>query len=254
MLHRTAIRSLGSLCPLGSRQTLGRRCRSSSIDYGLYLVTDDKYITADFPQRVGAFIDGGVSCIQVRLKKANTAAYVELTRKVLEIARPRGVPVIVDDRLDVCLATEADGLHVGDGDLDPVIARRLLGPSRLLGISTYGEKDRIIVACGQDVRADYVAGGGVAVSTTKTYLTKGAHALRGVKDFLVSLPHSPPLVAIGGIGCGNAADVVLSGADGVACVSSLLDGPAAGDLQRTKELRKIIDAARAADGEREGRG
>mmetsp|Transcript_79309 Transcript_79309/g.224504 ORF Transcript_79309/g.224504 Transcript_79309/m.224504 type:complete len:275 (+) Transcript_79309:84-908(+) len=218
---------------------------SSAIDYSLYLVTDDKYLSGDLAQRVRAFIDGGVSCVQVRLKKAGTADYVEATRRVLEVARPRGVPVLVDDRLDVCLAAGADGLHVGAGDLDPATARRLLGPGKLLGISTYGDQGRILAACAPEVRADYVAGGGVAASTTKTYSTKGAEHLRGVKDFLATLPHSPPLVAIGGIGRDNAFEVVLNGADGVAVVASLLDGPASGDFQRAKELRDIIDSAHA---------
>lgn len=185
--------------------------------------------------------------MQIRMKKAKTADYVEATRRVLEVTRPRGVPVLVDDRLDVCLATGADGLHVGDGDLDPVVARRLLGPDKLLGISTYGEKNRIMAACAPEVRADYVAGGGVATSTTKpSSSARGAMHLRGVKDFLVSLPHSPPLVAIGGISCSNAFEVVLSGADGVACVASLLDGPSTGDFSRAKELRDIVDDAHSA--------
>jgi len=224
----------------------GPRFLSSSVDYRLYLVTDDKYVFTDLPQRIGAFIDGGVTCVQMRMKNAGTADYVEATRRVIEVARPRGVPVLVDDRLDVCLAAQADGLHVGAGDMDPAIARRLLGPDKLIGVSTYGEKERVLAACGPDVRADYVAGGGVATSSTKTYPTKGAVHLRGVKDLLTSLPNSPPLVAIGGIGCSNVFDVLLSGADGVACVASLLDGPAADDVQRAKELRSIVDDAHAA--------
>eukprot|EP00439_Symbiodinium_sp_Y106_P073913 s101_g14.t1 len=102
--------------------------------YRLYLVTDDPFLDDQFYSKVEAAIRGGTTCVQLRLKNVSTAAFVDWGHQIRELTRKHGVPLIVDDRLDVALAVDADGLHVGGEDLPWDTARRLLGPTRRAGV------------------------------------------------------------------------------------------------------------------------
>merc|ERR1740123_2386193 len=113
-----AIKATSLPCCRGSRQfnaaSLGRITGSASIGrYGLYLVTDDAYLDESFCAKIETALCGGATCIQLRLKHASTASYIHWAEKVKVLTRQFGVPLIIDDRLDVALAVDAEGLHVG---------------------------------------------------------------------------------------------------------------------------------------------
>ncbi|CAE8702721.1 unnamed protein product, partial [Polarella glacialis] len=101
---------------------------AAEVSYEVYLVTDDAFLDDQFFNKVAASLQGGATCVQLRLKHVSTATYVDWGEKVRKLTRDFGVPLIVDDRLDVALAMDADGLHIGGEDLPWKIARRLLGP------------------------------------------------------------------------------------------------------------------------------
>ncbi len=213
--------------------------------FRLYLVTDDKYHDGDLVEKIRLAVRGGVSCVQVRLKEAGTMEYVRLVKQVKDALEKDGagnVPVMVDDRLDVALAAGADGLHVGDGDLEPKLARKFLPKDMILGVSLYGELDRaraLIQESKQEgFTIDYVAGAGVASSTTKAFEPKGHESYDAFKKGLVSAGFEHPVVAIGGLDANNAEDVVYSGADGVCFVSGLLALPTD---QVEAQARKLLD-------------
>lgn len=228
--------------------------------YRLYLVTDDAYLDKELNAKIINACRGGVSIVQLRFKSQNTDTYVkaatELKARLKDLEQELSeagvgaagerlsskIPLIIDDRLDVCMAADCDGLHVGNGDLDPVVARRLLGNDKILGVSTYGEKDRMMYAR-DEAKADYVAGGGVFSSSTKTYKLKGPGALTAFKTQCCALGYDYPLVAIGGIELDTTFETARAGADGIAAVRALL-GEDVNDVQGKAEqmLAEVIRA------------
>lgn len=191
----------------------------------LMLVTDDNHLDAKFLAKIEGGLKGGVTCVQLRLKHVSTLEYVCWGEKVLKLTRAAGVPLIIDDRLDVALAVDAEGLHIGDTDMPWPIARRLLGPDKLLGCSTYGRADLVRAAMHPDVKADYLGSGLIFPSPTKHKSTaKGVEHLRELRKVVAreAGPRAVPVLAIGGIDMDSAKDCVEAGADGLAVVSGLL--------------------------------
>jgi thiamine-phosphate pyrophosphorylase len=202
-------------------------------DLSLYLVTDER---PDLGPVVRAALEGGVTCVQVRDKASSTRCFVERVRAVLAVARPFGVPVLVNDRLDVALAAGADGLHVGQEDLEPEAARALLGPARILGVTAGdGEAAHRAAAAG----ADYI--GSTAVFPTSTKID-GAPPIGLAGLAAIVRAAVLPVVAIGGIDRTNAGDVMATGAAGIAVVSAICG--AAEPRRATEELARIVRAAR----------
>ncbi len=165
---------------------------------------------------------------------------IELAQEILAVTRPLGVPLIVNDRVDVALAAGADGVHVGQDDMPARLARRLLGPDGILGVTAATlEEARQAVADG----ADYI--GCNAVFATPTKPDTGAPT--GVEGFR-PLAHAVavPVIAIGGVKAGNAGALIRAGAAGVAVVSAIVaaDDPE----QAARTLRTAVDEARAAEG------
>ncbi len=139
--------------------------------------------------------------------------------ELLAVCRSGGVPLIINDRLDVALACGADGVHIGQDDLDPAAARSLAGPDFIIGVSVRTPEE-----C-RDAResgADYLAANGIFSTTTKTDFGEPL-GLEGLKTLAEAA--ELPLVAIGGIRDENAADVIRSGADGVAVISCVVSDP-----------------------------
>lgn len=207
------------------------------LDLGVYLVTDRPALLGrTLLDVVAAALAGGASMVQLREKTASTREFVELARAVLGVTRPRGVPLLINDRLDVALAAGADGVHVGQDDMHPRDVRALLGPGALIGLSVTGE-DEARGAIGLPV--DYLGAGPVFATATK----KDAGAPQGLAGLrrMVALA-TVPVVAIGAISRENAAAVMAVGAAGLAVVSAICSAPdprlAAG------ELRRIVQAAR----------
>lgn len=209
------------------------------LDLGVYLVTDRPALLGRaLLDVVAAAVAGGASMVQLREKTASTREFVELARAVLGVTRPRGVPLLINDRLDVALAAGADGVHVGQDDMHPRDVRALLGPEALIGLSVTGE-DEARGAIGLPV--DYLGAGPVFATATK----KDAGAPQGLAGLrrMVALAQVP-VVAIGAISLDNAASVMAAGAAGLAVVSAICSAPdprlAAG------ELRRIVLGTRSA--------
>ncbi len=203
---------------------------------GLYLVTDrglcGRRPLADVVLQA---IRGGASCVQLREKSAATRAFVEEARRIKELMAPFRVPLIINDRLDVALAVGADGVHVGQDDMPFEIARRLMGPGAIIGLSVETWED---VERAEELDADYLGVSPVFATPTKTD-TKEPWGIEGIAKIKAFSRH--PLVAIGGLNASNAETIVLAGADGVAVVSAICAAP--DPLAASRELTDIIAAA-----------
>jgi len=202
------------------------------MDLSLYLVTD-RPLSRGRPieEIVAAAIAGGVTTVQLREKDASTAEFLNLAQRVRSITREAGVTFIVNDRLDIALASDADGIHVGQDDLPAYLARRFIGPDRILGV-TAADAEQIAgaVAAG----ADYIGCNAVFATPTKTD-TGTPLGIAGLVELVSSSP--VPVVAIGGINATNAAEVLSTGVAGIAVVSAIVaaDRPEAA----ARELKQI---------------
>jgi thiamine-phosphate pyrophosphorylase len=182
----------------------------------LYLVTDQASLRGrDLLDVVRAAVQGGVSCVQLREKSLSTRDFVALARALKQSLDPWGVPLVINDRIDVALACQAQGVHLGQSDMPVKIARQMLPPEVFIGLSieNLGDVER---AAGQAV--DYLGVSPVFATPTKTDTATpwGLAGLRQVRT-LTDLP----LVAIGGIHPSNATQVLQAGADGLAVVSAI---------------------------------
>lgn len=188
-----------------------------TFDLSLYLVLDPDLCggAEGMLRTTEEALEGGVTIVQLRAPTWKKRALAACARDLLEILRPRGIPLIINDHADVAAAVGADGLHVGQDDLSPADARRIIGPDMILGLSA---------SCMAEVRGadpalvDYLGIGPVWATATK----KDAGAAVGL-DGLAALRAATtlPVVAIGGIGASNAADVMRPGVDGIAVVSAV---------------------------------
>lgn len=190
--------------------------------YTLYLVTDrDLALGRPLVDIVREAVAGGVTCVQLREKSASAREMLALAHDLLAILRPLGIPLIINDRLDIALAADAQGVHLGQHDLPLAEARHLVPPDFIVGISAESLADAIAAAAGG---ASYVAASPVFATQTKTD-TAPALGLSGVTALRAALPAKCPLVAIGGIHVDNAAAVRAAGADGLAVVSGIMSAP-----------------------------
>lgn len=200
---------------------------------GLCLVTDRGLCRGRSLEEVVALaVRGGADAVQLREKDLGTRAFVEEAARIKALLAPRGVPLIINDRVDVALAVGAEGVHVGQGDLPPGIARRLLGPRAILGLSVETWED---VVRAQDEPVDYLGVSPVFATPTKTD-TRGAWGLEGLARIAAFSRH--PLVAIGGLCAANVAAVVDAGAQGIAVVSAVCS--AEDPEGAARELRSLI--------------
>ena len=201
-------------------------------DYSLYLVADAGYASGrDLPGLVDAAVAGGVTVVQLRAKHLSGGAFIELGLAVAGRLAGTGVPLLINDRVDVALACDAAGVHLGQEDMPVRLARRLLGPSALIGVSVNTPEE---ARRAEQEGADYVGAGPAYATATK----ETALAILG-RDGIALIKRATrlPVVAIGGIGPWNAAEIAGAGADGVAVVSAILGAPdarrAAEELKRT---------------------
>ena len=187
---------------------------------GLYLVTD-RGLCGDRPveEVILLAVMGGVSCVQLREKEMPLNLFIEEAIRIKEIVRPFSVPLIINDSVDVALASGADGVHVGQSDMPFAEVRRLLGEKAIIGLSVETWED---VKKAQGLDADYLGVSPVFPTPTKTD-TKTAWGLEGLSRIKAYSRHR--LVAIGGINMKNAADVIRAGADSIAVVSAICAAP-----------------------------
>jgi thiamine-phosphate pyrophosphorylase len=186
------------------------------IDLSLYLVIGhDDTMGRSIADVVMHAVRGGVTAVQFRDKAGATRRLVEQARALAQILRPLGIPLIVNDRVDVALAAGADGVHVGQEDMPAADARKLVGPDAILGLSVTTLSEAKLV---DPMVVDYVGVGPVFATPTKL---DAAPPLGLVGTTAVCRVLSLPSVAIGGINHGNAADVRDTGAHGIAVVSAI---------------------------------
>jgi thiamine-phosphate pyrophosphorylase len=189
----------------------------------LYLLADTGLVAGDhLPDVVAAAIRGGVTAVQLRAKGATTIEQVRLARRLKPVCQDAGVLFLVNDRVDVALAAEADGAHVGhqgEEDLLPADARRLLGPGAVLGVSVGSAEE---AARGEVAGVSYVSAGPMFATTTKSNAgpAAGESLLRVVRTAT-----RLPLIVIGGITAAAAPALFAAGADGVCVGSAILCAP-----------------------------
>ncbi len=184
---------------------------------GLYLITDKKLIDKSrFADTVDEVLSGGGDVLQLRHKDSTDQEIISLGRKLLAITRKHGIPLIVNDSPELALEIEADGVHLGEGDVGIEYARRLLGKDAIIGVSCYNRIDRAVESARSG--ADYIAMGTPYSTPTKPGREPtGFETLKEAKSRIVGVP----IFAIGGITVDNAADVLKTGVDGIAVITSV---------------------------------
>ncbi|KAI7870104.1 Hydroxyethylthiazole kinase family-domain-containing protein [Mucor mucedo] len=197
------------------------------IDYSLYLVTDRSLVPEGktFLGQIERALEGGVTLVQLREKDTETGPFIDFAYKVKELTRKYGVPLIINDRLDVAQAVDAEGVHIGQDDMPLVQARQILGPKKIIGVScNTAEEAFIAIRDG----ADYLGIGAVWFTSTKKNIKKPLE-IEGLKRILKSMETNPiPTVAIGGIGASNACKLIEESdtgnihLDGLAIVSAIM--------------------------------
>ena len=197
---------------------------------------------ADLARHVAA---GGATLVQLRDKKSETRAMVEEARAIKAALAPYGVPFVVNDRVDVALAADADGVHLGADDMAVEDARRLVGPNAIIGLSIKTVEE---AAAAPIELIDYAGVGGVYTTLSKQQKSApiGPEGFSRVADALRRRAPKLPVVGIAGIDASNAGAVIAAGADGVAVISalSLVPDPAAA----ARILREIVDGMLAKRG------
>lgn len=184
----------------------------------LYLVTDSGLAGRDrIVDVVRAAVEGGVTVVQLREKNMDTRDFVQLAKDIKCVLH--GIPLIINDRLDVALACDADGVHLGQSDMPCDIARSILGPDKIIGLSVEN-LSQTEQANALDV--DYIGVSPVFSTPTKTD-TAAPFGLEGLSRAVELSRH--PVVAIGGINASNASQIMSCGADGIAVVSAIVCAP-----------------------------
>ncbi|MQY79528.1 MAG: thiamine phosphate synthase [Bacteroidetes bacterium] len=202
--------------------------------YDLYLVTDEKMsLERDISYVVEQAVEGGVTMVQLREKELNTREFIKRSLNLKKLLSKYDVPLIINDRVDIALAVEADGVHVGQSDMPYEYVKRLIPEKMMLGLSVE-TLDQAVEAEKYDL--DYLSVSPVFFTPTKTNLYR-EWGIEGLRKLRSITKHK--LIAIGGINSSNVAEVIRAGADGVAVVSAIC---AAEDPKTTsKELKSIIE-------------
>ena len=208
------------------------------VDLSLYALLDPAVAGGRPLAELARLVAGHATLVQLRDKHGSTRALVEEARRLRAVLEP--VPFVVNDRVDVALAAEADGVHLGQDDMTAAEARLLLGKTAIIGLSVK------TVAQAREAPLDlidYVAIGGVYATTSKdnTAAPIGIAGLREVVGAVRMREPDFPICAIAGIDAGNAAEVIAAGADGVAVISALSRAP--DPRAAARELRAIVDDA-----------
>lgn len=206
-------------------------------DLRVYLVLDPALTAGRSPLEIAeGALRGGVAALQLRWKSGPLREMLRLGEALRELCRQHGVPFLINDRVDVAMALGADGVHLGQEDLPPEVARRLLGPRALIGVSARTpEQAQAAEAAG----ADYLGTGSVFPTASKANPT--LIGLEGLATVVRST--RLPVVAIGGVNPENAAACIRAGAVGVAVISAIAQAPDPEAAARA--LRRAVEEALA---------
>ena len=202
-------------------------------DLSLYLVTDRPLSGGrDMAWIVREAAAGGVTMVQLREKECSTAEFIALARELKRALSPLGIPLIINDRVDVALAVDADGVHIGQSDMPYETARQLLGPDKIIGLSVE-TMEEVIAANALDV--DYIGISPVYATPTKTD-TLAPFGLEGIEEVMRLSRHR--CVAIGGMNRDTIGEVIARGVEGVAVVSAIVAADSPREV--SEELAAII--------------
>ncbi|MFL0269494.1 thiamine phosphate synthase [Candidatus Clostridium radicumherbarum] len=202
------------------------------IDYSLYLVTDRSFLgNKSLKDAISEAIEGGVSFIQIREKDISTRAFYNIASEVKEVTDYYKVPLVVNDRIDIAQAIDADGVHLGQSDMPIQVARKILGKNKIIGISVENVKEAKVA---EENGADYVGVGTIFYTGTKKDINKPI-GLEGLKEVCSSI--KIPKVAIGGINKNNLKDILKAGVDGAAIISAILGEK---DIKEASKLLKNL--------------
>ncbi|HEX5875762.1 MAG TPA: thiamine phosphate synthase [Pyrinomonadaceae bacterium] len=195
----------------------------------VYPLTDVQMSGLSHAQQVELLSAGGATLVQLREKQMPPREFYEHAKAAMEVATRSGVRLIINDRVDVALAAKAHGVHLGQDDMPPDAARKLLGDEAIIGYSTHNIEQATKAL---SLPIDYLAIGPIFATSTKTDTSPvlGLDGLRAVRKAIGAVP----LVAIGGISVTNAPEVIEAGADSVALISALLSNP--------RQIRESIQA------------
>jgi thiamine-phosphate pyrophosphorylase len=206
------------------------------IDWRLCFVADSEAAAgSDILQLIGEAVAGGATIIQLRGKKWTSRKFLDVGIKAFRILSRKNIPLIINDRVDIALACEADGVHLGQDDMPLPHAREILGRNRIIGISASTVEEAEAAEKGG---ADYIGAGPIFRTWSKRDIgpVLGMEGLRKIREKV-----KIPILAIGGISAANVAEVISAGADGVALISAIT---AATNPQKAAE--KIIESIKAA--------
>lgn len=190
--------------------------KKEDIDYSVYLVTDRRNkADEEFLNIIEEAIKGGTTIVQLREKTASTKEFYELALKVKEITSRYGVPLLINDRIDIALAVDSEGVHIGQDDMPAIVARKLIGDDKILGVSasTVEEAKKAEID-----DADYIGSGAVFPTSTKD--DADSVSKEELKEIVDSI--DIPVVAIGGITLENAGSLKESGISGFSVVSAIM--------------------------------
>lgn len=209
----------------------------NKFDIGLYLVTDrglSKGRSHEFI--VEEAVKGGVSMVQLREKDISTIEFYELAKSLMALLKPLNIPLIINDRLDIALAVDADGMHIGQSDLPYAIVRKLLGKNKIIGLSVETVEQ---AREANELDVDYIGLSPVFSTHTKLDINEPL-GLTGVKEIAHFTKHKT--VAIGGVNSSNTESIINSGADGIAVISAIVsqDSP----KEAARNLRQLVDKAK----------
>ncbi|MFU1779969.1 thiamine phosphate synthase [Haloarcula japonica] len=210
------------------------------VDWDVYLVTQESLSAGRTTDEIVAdAIDGGVGVVQLREKDRTARERYELGLELRELTREAGVTFVVNDRIDLAQALDADGVHLGDDDLPVPVARELLGDDALIGRSVSTVEDAQEAA---SAGADYLGVGAVFATGSKDDIDDEEYAIGTDRVAAIAEAVDVPFVGIGGITAENAPEVVDAGADGVAVITDITraDDPAAA----TEALHSAVEQGR----------
>ncbi len=184
-------------------------------DFGLYFITDSRLTKKSVTDDAKAAIKAGVKILQYREKNSSTKQMIEEAKKIKDLCKKNNVLFLVNDRIDVALAANADGIHIGDDDIPYEYARKLMGTNKIIGLSADSTKKALL---NQKIGADYTGIGPIYHTTTKKI--GRPIGLRPIKQLKSRL--KIPFVAIGGINESNIDDVLKAGAKNIAIISAIV--------------------------------
>lgn len=205
------------------------------MDWNLCLIADTQYLQKiNFFSVIEKVIKEGISLVQLRSKKTDTKTFFDIALRISRILIPLNIPFIINDRVDIALACQADGVHLGQKDLPLPTARKILGRDKIIGITAPNIE---LAKKAESQGADYLGVGPVFYTESKQKAIKPL----GIKKLsLIRRNINIPILAIGGIAPQNAAEVMSTGVDGVAVISAVLgsEDPEASTQELIQEIKK----------------